>query len=139
MQPISLVAHGVAVLILTVAALFLFTRDRIPLESSSLTILIILVAGFELFPYTRDGETVIESIDFFAGFGSEAPAPSGASTRVRRDPAVHRNTWIDRAVANGDDHVIKGTEACLAENAPEPAPEYPPPALRAITTLGPAP
>ncbi len=72
MQPISLDAHGVAVLLLTVVALFLFTRDRIPLESSSLTILILLVAGFELFPYTRDGEVAIRSIDFFAGFGSEA-------------------------------------------------------------------
>ncbi|MDH3908592.1 MAG: SLC13 family permease, partial [Gammaproteobacteria bacterium] len=61
-----------AVLILTVLALFLFTRDRIPLESSSLTILVILVAGFELFPYKRDGEVAIRSIDFFAGFGSEA-------------------------------------------------------------------
>jgi di/tricarboxylate transporter len=72
LQPISLDAHGVAVLVLTAVALFLFTRDHIPLESSSLTILIILVAGFELFPYTRDGEVVIKSIDFFSGFGSEA-------------------------------------------------------------------
>jgi di/tricarboxylate transporter len=62
----------VAVLVLTVVALFLFTRDRIPLESSSLTILIILVAGFQLFPYTRDGDVLIKPIDFFAGFGSEA-------------------------------------------------------------------
>ena len=71
MQPISFDAHGVAVLVLTVLALFLFTRDNIPLESSSLTILIILVAGFELFPYTRDGEVVIRSIDFFAGFAGD--------------------------------------------------------------------
>jgi di/tricarboxylate transporter len=62
----------VAVLVLTVVALFLFTRDRIPLESSSLTILIILVAGFQLFPYARDGDVLIKPIDFFAGFGSEA-------------------------------------------------------------------
>ena len=72
MQPISLDAHGVAVLILTVVALFMFTRDNIPLETSSLTILIVLIAGFELFPYTRDGEVVMKSVDFFAGFGSEA-------------------------------------------------------------------
>ena len=49
MNPVALDAHGVAVLILTVVALFLFTRDRIPLESSSLAILILLVAGFSLF------------------------------------------------------------------------------------------
>ncbi|MCK5326510.1 MAG: SLC13 family permease [Woeseiaceae bacterium] len=72
MQAISLDAHGVAVLILTVVALFLFTRDRIPLESSSLTILIILVAGFQLFPYERGGEILLKPMDFFAGFGSEA-------------------------------------------------------------------
>ncbi len=72
MDPISLGAHGIAVLALTVVALFLFTRDRIPLESSSLTILIILVAGFELFPYERGGEVVLRPVDFFAGFGNEA-------------------------------------------------------------------
>ena len=72
MNPIAIDAHGVAVLILTVVALFLFTRDRIPLESSSLTILILLVAGFTLFPYQRNGEVLIAAADFFAGFGNEA-------------------------------------------------------------------
>ena len=72
MNSIAIDAHGVAVLILTVIALFLFTRDRIPLESSSLTILILLVAGFTLFPYQRDGEVLISAADFFAGFGNEA-------------------------------------------------------------------
>ena len=68
----TLDAHGVAVLVLTVVALFLFTRDNIPLESSSLAILIILIAGFELFPYERDDEVLLRPVDFFAGFGSEA-------------------------------------------------------------------
>ena len=72
MQPITPDAHGLAVLLLTVFALFLFTRDSIPLESSSLAILIILVAGFQLVPYTKGGEAVLEPIDFFAGFGNEA-------------------------------------------------------------------
>jgi len=72
LNSIAIDAHGVAVLILTVIALFLFTRDRIPLESSSLTILILLVAGFTLFPYQRDGEVLISAADFFAGFGNEA-------------------------------------------------------------------
>ena len=72
MQALSFDAHGVAVLLLTVLALFLFTRDNIPLESSSLAILIILVAGFELFPYEPDGERLLRPVDFFAGFGSEA-------------------------------------------------------------------
>ncbi len=65
-------AHGIAVLLLTVVALFLFTRDNIPLESSSLAIFVILVAGFALFPYTENGEVVVGPGDFFAGFGNEA-------------------------------------------------------------------
>ena len=72
MQPITPDAHGIAVLVLTVIALFLFTRDRIPLESSSLAILIVLVAGFALFPYEQDGITKLAPVDFFAGFGNEA-------------------------------------------------------------------
>jgi len=72
LQPVTVDAHGIAVLILTLFALFLFTRDHIPLESSSLAILIILVGGFQLFPYEQDGERVLKAADFFAGFGSEA-------------------------------------------------------------------
>ncbi len=72
MQPITVDAHGIAVLLLTVVALFLFTRDHIPLESSSLAILIVLVTGFTLFPYEKDGEVLISAVDFFAGFGNEA-------------------------------------------------------------------
>ncbi|MDE0789987.1 MAG: SLC13 family permease [Woeseiaceae bacterium] len=72
MQDITPDAHGIAVLILTILALILFTRDNIPLESSSLAILILLVAGFQLVPYTKGGEVVLSPIDFFAGFGNEA-------------------------------------------------------------------
>jgi len=72
LQPITPDAHGIAVLILTVVALYLFTRDNIPLESSSLTILILLTAGFQLFPYMQDGDVLVGPIDFFAGFGNEA-------------------------------------------------------------------
>ena len=72
MQPITPDAHGIAVLLLTAVALFLFTRDQIPLESSSLTILILLTAGFQLFPYEKNGEVLVGPIDFFAGFGNEA-------------------------------------------------------------------
>lgn len=56
---------------LTAVALFLFTRDRLPLETSSLAILILLVAGFQLFPYQADGEP-LGPVQFFAGFGNEA-------------------------------------------------------------------
>jgi di/tricarboxylate transporter len=72
LQPITPDVHGIAVLVLTVVALYLFTRDNIPLESSSLTILILLTAGFHLFPYERSDGTSIGPVDFFAGFGNEA-------------------------------------------------------------------
>ena len=36
----------------------------------------------------------------------------------------NRETLIDRAVANGDEHVIKFTEACLRRDALDPSPAY---------------
>jgi len=68
---LNLNPHATAVLILTVLALILFTRDRIPLETSSLFVLAVLAAGFEIFPYTHDGVT-LHAEDFFSGFGHEA-------------------------------------------------------------------
>jgi len=43
-------AHAIAVIIFTLIALFLFTRDRIALETSSLAVITILAVGFSLFP-----------------------------------------------------------------------------------------
>jgi len=71
MQPVVPDAHGVGVLLLIVVALFLFTRDRLPLETSSLTILIALVAGFHFFPYESDSTPLGPAV-FLAGFGNEA-------------------------------------------------------------------
>ena len=63
--------HALAVLGLTVVALFLFTRERIPLETSSLLVLALLAAGFEWFPYQYDSQT-LHAPDFFYGFGHPA-------------------------------------------------------------------
>ena len=71
-------AHGIAVLVLTVVALFLFTRDRIPLESSSLIILILLVGGFELIPYEKGGERILGPVDFAHGFELWIASAAGA-------------------------------------------------------------
>jgi di/tricarboxylate transporter len=57
--------------LLTAVALFLFTRDNLPLETSSLAILILLVAGFQIFPYESNGEP-LGPVQFFEGFGNEA-------------------------------------------------------------------
>lgn len=63
--------HALAVLLLAILALLLFTREKLALETSSFIILISLAIGFELFPYQIDG-TPLHAIDFFHGFGHEA-------------------------------------------------------------------
>jgi di/tricarboxylate transporter len=63
--------HALAVLALTAVALFLFTRERIPLETSSLVVLVLLTIGFEWFPYL-DATGPLRTVDFFSGFGHEA-------------------------------------------------------------------
>jgi di/tricarboxylate transporter len=63
--------HAVAVLLLTGLALVLFSRDKLPLETSSLVILVCLAVGFEIFPFEADGER-LRAVDFFLGFGNEA-------------------------------------------------------------------
>ncbi len=54
-------------MVLTLIALILFTRDRIPLELSSLGLIAVLATGFALFPYPG-----VKPVDFFAGFAHEA-------------------------------------------------------------------
>lgn len=60
--------HAIAILALTIIALILFTRERIPLETSSLFVIAVLAIGFELFPYQHNGE-MLHSIELFSGFG----------------------------------------------------------------------
>jgi len=59
--------HALAVMLLTVLALYLFTRDRLPLEMTSLGLLIALTLGFSLFPFPEFNPTVL-----YQGFGHEA-------------------------------------------------------------------
>ena len=54
-----------------VVALILFTRDNIPMETTSLVVLVVLATGFQLFPYESDGQ-VLSPSDFFLGFGNRA-------------------------------------------------------------------
>jgi di/tricarboxylate transporter len=63
--------HAIAVISLTLLALFLFTRENFPIETSSLIIIVVLTVGFSLFPYTKNNET-LHALDFFSGFGHEA-------------------------------------------------------------------
>lgn len=54
-------------MLLTVLALYLFTRDRLPLEMTSLGLLIALTMGFSIFPFPGFDPTVL-----YQGFGHEA-------------------------------------------------------------------
>jgi di/tricarboxylate transporter len=63
--------HAIAALAFTVLAVVLFTREKIPLESSSLFVLVTLIIGFGLFPFEGPlGE--LKPSYFFHGFGHEA-------------------------------------------------------------------
>ena len=64
-------AHALAVMILIVVALVLFTRESIPLQTTSLFVLVALTVGFTLFPYRADGQ-VLQPSEFFLGFGHKA-------------------------------------------------------------------
>ncbi len=63
--------HALVMLLMTAVALFLFTREKIRLESSSLAILVMVTVGFELFPF-KGARGAIEPLSFFYGFGHEA-------------------------------------------------------------------
>jgi di/tricarboxylate transporter len=65
--------HTIFVLLATVFALYLFTRDRLPLEASGLAVLTLLVFVFEVFPYTpADQVAPLPAENFLSGFGHKA-------------------------------------------------------------------
>lgn len=63
--------HALAMLILTVIALYFFRREDIPLETSSLAVLVILCMIFTVFPFDMNGQH-LEPSSLFFGFGHEA-------------------------------------------------------------------
>jgi di/tricarboxylate transporter len=56
---------------MTAVALYLFSRDDLPLETSSLAVLSLLALGFTVFPFAEGGNQ-LEAKDLFSGFGHEA-------------------------------------------------------------------
>lgn len=63
--------QAIAVMVLTVIALLLFSRSRIPIETSSLVVIALLAIGFVLFPYENEGKA-LDPTDFLLGFGNDA-------------------------------------------------------------------
>ncbi|HNP34230.1 MAG TPA: SLC13 family permease [Woeseiaceae bacterium] len=66
----SLSLHAIAAIVLTVGALILISRDKVPLEYSAAAILVVAVVGFELFPVPEPSK--LRGVNFLAGFGNEA-------------------------------------------------------------------
>ena len=56
--------HALAMLLMTGLAQYIISRDKIRLEYSSLANLVILVVGFELFPFVT-GLDPIQPLTFF--------------------------------------------------------------------------
>jgi hypothetical protein len=81
--------------------------------------------GRALLPYLWQAECAL-----YATFGAR-PAPSDPVA----PPPESRDTLIARAVANGDEHVIKFTETCLREDALNPSPIYRAAACHAIKMI----
>src|SRR5688500_6930551 len=58
-------------MLLTVTALVLFSRERVPIETTSILVLALLTISFTIFPFEAEGER-LEAETFFLGFGNEA-------------------------------------------------------------------
>lgn len=68
--------HAIAAMLVTSGALFLFTRERVPIEYSCVAVLAVLVLGFELFPYSaavaEESSARLRGADFLRAFGNDA-------------------------------------------------------------------
>ncbi len=63
--------HALGVMILILVALVMFSRDKIPLETTAFVVLVALTLGFSWFPYQTETGALSPS-DFFLGFGHKA-------------------------------------------------------------------
>ena len=61
--------HALAVLVMIVATLVVYARDDIAFETASLAVMVTLLAGFTLFPFSGPGGTLSTS-DLLLGFGN---------------------------------------------------------------------
>ncbi len=64
--------HTVAVMVLIVISLGMFTRDYISYETTALFVIISLFVGFQLFPFQQTNGTLLSPSDFLLGFGHKA-------------------------------------------------------------------
>lgn len=121
--------HAIAVMALTLIALYLFSRESIAIETSSLLIVALLAIGFSLFPYDVHGEP-FESIRFFSGFANEALiaicalmmasqglVATGALTPIGR--MVSRIWTVSPLLAMGVVLLVTGVASAFMNNTPQ--------------------
>jgi hypothetical protein len=84
-------------------------------------------AGLRALVPHLDGATARQALRYAWQAGAALYATFGSAPPVAGDvepPRAARDELVGRAIANGDEHAIKLTEACLAEHARRPAPAY---------------
>ncbi len=69
---VSVQPHAIAVMLLTGVALVLFAIEKIPLQTSSLFVIVALLAIFHIFPFTMPDGEKLPVKQFFNGFANEA-------------------------------------------------------------------
>lgn len=122
--------HAIAVMLLTLGALYLFSRDSIPIETSSLLVVAVLAIGFTLFPYRRPDGGELDPIRFFAGFGNEALisicalvmasqglVSTGALAPIGR--VVHRVWQLSPLLAMGVVIIVTAVISAFMNNTPQ--------------------
>ncbi|GFE81212.1 SLC13 family permease [Steroidobacter agaridevorans] len=122
--------HAIAVMLLTLGALYLFSRDFIPIETSSLLVVAVLAIGFSLFPYRGTDGSELDPIRFFAGFGNEALiaicalvmasqglVSTGALAPIGR--VVHRVWQISPLLAMGVVIIVTAVISAFMNNTPQ--------------------
>src|SRR6056300_1487160 len=69
-EPLSF--HSICILLFTILALVLFTRQKFSMEAISMFIVLALMIFFFLFPFSSNGINDIDPIIFLSGFSHEA-------------------------------------------------------------------
>jgi di/tricarboxylate transporter len=122
--------HAIAVMLVTLLALYLFSRDSIPIETSSLLVVAVLAIGFSLFPYRLPSGQPFDPTDFFAGFGNEALisicalvmasqglVSTGALAPIGR--VVHRVWQFSPVLAMGVVLIVTAVISAFMNNTPQ--------------------
>lgn len=121
--------HAIAVMALTIVGLYLFSRESIAIQTSSLLIVALLAIGFSVFPYDAEG-AAFEPIRFFSGFGNEALiaicalmmasqglVATGALTPIGR--VVSRIWIVSPTLAMGVVIVVTAIASAFMNNTPQ--------------------